>query len=55
MDENFTYIDEIVVEKPHDPVLEFIQRAHLAVGEENDHRRKFSDGKVAISWFNNDY
>ena len=36
MDKNFTYIDEIVVEKPHDPVLEFIQRAHLAVGEEND-------------------
>ena len=36
MDKNFTYINESVVERPHDPVLEFIQSAHLAVGEEND-------------------
>ena len=35
MDEKCTYIDEIVVQMPHDSISEFIERACQAVGEEN--------------------
>ena len=35
MDEKCTYIEEIGVQTPHDSVLEFIERARQAVGEED--------------------